>query len=184
MGIEIIMAVIIGFILLGAVIAVEIKNLLSAVIALGTVGIGVSIAFLFLMAPDLAIVQIAVEALLLIFLIRATLKPDIRATHAHIHPVGLGLVVLLCLGLIVFGFFAFQRLEFGNPVMAQKVEAPSNHYLREGLRETGAPNIVTAVILDYRGYDTLGEATVIFTAVVGALVVLRAKARRKKGGTK
>ncbi|MBN2352924.1 MAG: DUF4040 domain-containing protein [Spirochaetales bacterium] len=184
MGIEIIMTVIMGFTLLGAVIAVEIKNLLSAVIALGTVGMGVSIAFLFLMAPDLAIVQIAVEALLLIFLIRATLKPDIRATHAHIHPVGLGLVVLLCLGLIVFGFFAFQPLEFGKPVMAQRSEIPSSHYLREGLRETGAANIVTAVILDYRGYDTLGEATVIFTAVIGALTVLRAKAHRKKGGPK
>ena len=184
MGIEIIMAIILGFILLGAIIAVEIRNLLSAVIAFGVVGMGVSIAFLFLMAPDLAVVQIAVEALLLILLIRTTLKPDINATHAHIHPVGLGLVVLLCLGLIGFGYFALQHLEFGHPVIVQTAEAPSNHYLKEGLAETGSANIVTSVILDYRAYDTLGEATVIFTAIVGALTILRARARRKKEGKK
>ena len=79
---------------------------------------------------------------------------------------------------------ALQHLEFGNPAIVQTAAAPSNHYLQEGLEETGSANIVTSVILDYRAYDTLGEATVIFTAIVGALTILRAKARRKKGGEK
>ena len=61
--------------------------------------------------------------------------------------------------------------------MQRVAEAPSNTYLRESLTATGAPNVVTAVLLDFRAYDTLGEATVLFCAVLGALTILRRKAR-------
>jgi len=42
-------------------------------------------------------------------------------------------------------------------------------------RETGANNAVTAVVFDYRGYDTLGEATILFTAVTGVVMLFRRK---------
>lgn len=45
--------------------------------------------------------------------------------------------------------------------------------------ETGAANVVTSVVWGYRGYDTFGEATVLFTAVVGVLAVLRAVGRER-----
>ncbi len=61
------------FIIIAALIAVETKNLLSAVISIGAVGFGASIMFLFLRAPDIAITQIAVEVLGLIILIRVCL---------------------------------------------------------------------------------------------------------------
>jgi multicomponent Na+:H+ antiporter subunit B len=181
MGIELILLIILVFILLGAVIAVEIRDLLSAVISLGVVGFGLSIAFVFLQAPDLAIVQIAVEVVLLILLIRATIRRDVKTTHAHINWLSLFLVVILCLGLAGFAYIAFEELEFGAPAAAKIEESPTNHYLRQGLTETGAANIVTSVILDYRAYDTLGEATVLFTAIIGALAILRGVARKKKG---
>jgi multicomponent Na+:H+ antiporter subunit B len=41
------------------------------------------------------------------------------------------------------------------------------HYLDKGLEEAGATNLVTNIVLDYRGYDTLGEVTVLFTATTG-----------------
>jgi multicomponent Na+:H+ antiporter subunit B len=41
------------------------------------------------------------------------------------------------------------------------------HYLDSGLEEAGATNLVTNIVLDYRGYDTLGEVTVLFTATTG-----------------
>ena len=56
--------------------------------------------------------------------------------------------------------------------MDRFADAPSNTYLREGLESTGAANIVTAVLLDFRAYDTLGEATVLFCAIIGALSIL------------
>jgi multicomponent Na+:H+ antiporter subunit B len=49
-------------------------------------------------------------------------------------------------------------------------------YIEEAYKETATPNIVTAVLADYRGYDTLGETTVIFTAGVSCMMLLR---RRK-----
>jgi len=181
MGIELILIIILVFILLGSIIAVEIRDLLSAVISIGVVGFGISIAFLFLQAPDLAIVQIAVEVVLLILLIRATIGKGVKTTHAHINWPSLFLVVILCLGFVGFAYIAFQELEFGAPVTANNPQAPTNYYLKHGLADTGSANIVTSVILDYRAYDTLGEATVLFTAIIGALAILRGRARKKKG---
>ncbi|MGI9321751.1 MAG: hydrogen gas-evolving membrane-bound hydrogenase subunit E, partial [Thiogranum sp.] len=59
-------------------------------------------------------------------------------------------------------------------------DAPASTYLRDGLVDTGAPNIVTAVLLDFRAWDTLGEATVLFCAALGTVAILR---RRARGGS-
>jgi multicomponent Na+:H+ antiporter subunit B len=52
-------------------------------------------------------------------------------------------------------------------------------YLQQGPAETGVPNIVTAVLASYRGYDTLGETVVVFTAGAGVIALLRRRQRRK-----
>lgn len=56
-------------------------------------------------------------------------------------------------------------------------DAPANlhvspYYIERSLEETDTPNIVTAVLADYRGYDTLGETTVIFTAGIVCMLLL------------
>jgi multisubunit Na+/H+ antiporter MnhB subunit len=61
--------------------------------------------------------------------------------------------------------------------MDRFADAPAAHYLQHGLAETGGANMVTAVILDYRGYDTLGEATILFVSILGAITILRRRAR-------
>jgi multisubunit Na+/H+ antiporter MnhB subunit len=66
---------------------------------------------------------------------------------------------------------------FGSPVFASTPQAASQTYIEEGFEKTGAANIVAAVVLDYRAYDTLGEATVLFSAILGAVVILRKKSR-------
>ena len=60
---------ILGFMIIGSVAALEIRDILSAIIAIGIVGLGVSVAFLFLQAPDLAIVQFLFEIFALIILV-------------------------------------------------------------------------------------------------------------------
>lgn len=182
MGIEIYLLVLLAFMIIGAVIALETKSLLSSVISLGAVGFGLSLVFLFLRAPDLAIVQVAVEVVLLVFLVRATIHRDVIPERGHIPWAALVTTVLLVIGFFLFGLFAFREaFEFGTPIIAAVADAPSNSYLAEGARETGAANIVTSILLDYRAYDTLGEATVLFAAVIGALAVLRGRARAKQG---
>jgi len=51
----------------------------------------------------------------------------------------------------------------------------ANHYIRNGVRETGATNLVTSVVLDYRALDTLGEVTILFVAAVGVGVIFFAE---------
>ncbi|MDO8871372.1 MAG: hypothetical protein Q7V05_01375 [Methanoregula sp.] len=49
----------------------------------------------------------------------------------------------------------------------------ADRYIKEAYNETDTPNMVTAILADYRSYDTLGELTVIFTAGVAVLLLLR-----------
>ena len=53
-------------------------------------------------------------------------------------------------------------------------------YLQDSVKETGVPNVVTAVLASYRGYDTLGETTVVFTAAIGVLVLVGGARRRRR----
>lgn len=169
------------FMIIGAIIAVETRDLLSSVVSVGAVGVGLSIIFLFLRAPDIAITQLVVEVVLLVVLIRATISRDIYTINGHRAWFGLIVSVFLVVVILVFGGLALRDLpEFGRPIIESSQNAPSNRYIESGLKDTGAANIVTSVILDYRAYDTLGEATVLFTAAIGALTVLRRRALKEK----
>jgi len=167
-----------GFVILGSIAALEMKSLLSAVIAMGVVGLGLSILFLLLAAPDIAITMVVVEVIVVTVLIRAAGRvpietPAMRGGRVRVLAgAGFSLVVI---GLLIA---AFETL----PAFGERAFAPALWYLEHGPELTGATNIVTAILLDFRAYDTLGEATVILTAVVGALAVLRRPARRKEGG--
>jgi multisubunit Na+/H+ antiporter MnhB subunit len=157
------------FMIFAAIAAVEIEDLLSSVIAVGAVGLGLSLVFLILKAPDLAITQLVVEILCLIILIRATINKDlplIRDGRWLLNTLSTLLFVALFL---IFAYFALKELpHFGQPIMRV-----ANEYIKNGLEKTGATNIVAAIILDFRGYDTLGEATILFTAVMAVLAVIR-----------
>ncbi len=169
--------------IVAAIVAVETSRLLFSVISVGAVGFLLAIAFLLLGAPDLAIVQIGVEVISLVILIRATIGREVGSTAGHRQFVGMVVAVTLAAAIGLFGIEVLAGFpEFGRSVMERISDAPSNAYLRDGLATTGAPNIVTAVLLDFRAYDTLGEATVLFCAVLGALTVLRRKARIRTAG--
>jgi len=165
------------FIIVASVVAVEIKDLLSSVIAVGAAGLGLSIAFLVLKAPDLAITQIVVEILCLIILIRATLKKDLPFSTSGRWFVNTFILFLFFAAFLFCAWFCLKELpEFGKPVMRI-----AEYYLSQGLARTGATNLVASVILDFRAYDTLGEATILFTAVIGVLAIARSIGRKKEG---
>lgn len=161
--------------IIGAIVAMEIEDLLSSVIALGAVGMGLTLEFLLLRAPDLAITQLVVEILSVIILIRATV--GVKIQHETIRT-RLGYFIFAVLFAILFFAFSYKALAqlpvFGSPIMKMGSE-----YIRQATSRTGATNIVAAIILDFRGYDTLGEATILFTSVIGVLAVLRKKGRIK-----
>ncbi len=157
------------FMVFAAIVAVQIEDLLSSVIAVGAVGLGLSMAFLILKAPDLAITQLVVEILCLIILIRATINKDLPVIRDGRWFFNTTATLLFIALFLMFAYFALQELpRFGQPTMRVAQE-----YINQGLEKTGATNIVAAIILDFRGYDTLGEATILFTAVMGVLAIIR-----------
>jgi multicomponent Na+:H+ antiporter subunit B len=163
------------FMVLAAIVAVEVEDLLSSVIAVGAVGLGLSLTFLILKAPDLAITQLVVEILCLIILIRATINKDLPLIRDGRWLFNTASTVLFIALFLALAYFALKELpNFGTPIMRVARE-----YIESGLKKTGATNMVAAVILDFRGYDTLGEATVLFTAVMGVLAVMRKVGRIK-----
>ncbi len=164
--------------ILGAVVALESRDLLSGIVSLGICGFALTIVFLLLQAPDLAIVQIIVETLTLVILVGAVLKTTQEDTTEHF---GWRKVLLWLVGLVFMAAFLFVTVNvfkhlppFGFPVLRM-----AQYYMDQGLPMTGAANIVAAIILDFRGYDTLGEATVLFTSVAGTVAVLRAIGRKR-----
>ncbi len=168
--------VLLVFMIIGSIIAIEARNLLSSVISVGTVGFALSIAFLLLGAPDIAITQIVVEVIALIILIRGTISLDNTAIEKHRDTFAMVSALVFFGIFLAFSYVALKDMpEFGKPLM--KV---SQGYLQRGLQRTGAANIVMSIVLDFRGYDTLGEATVLFTSILGAFVVLRKRGRKKK----
>ena len=167
------------FMLIAAIIAVETDNLLSSVICVGAIGFGGSLMFLFLRAPDIAMTQIVVEVLGLIILIRATISRDRTFITGDREFFGTVVSVVIIFVILLAGMKVFETLpDFGTPIFTQAPEAASRTYIRDGMQKTGAANLVSSVILDFRAYDTLGEATVLFTSIIGATVILRKKSKK------
>jgi multisubunit Na+/H+ antiporter MnhB subunit len=168
--------------ILGSIIALELKNILSAIIAISVVGLGVSIAFVFLQAPDLAIVQFLFEIFAMILLVRAFIHKDLHVLDRSPKSIFLNiLTAAILIALFIASVPIFKLLPaFGEPLMTT-----AEYYLENGPHQTGAANIVASIILDYRAYDTLGEITVLFTAILGTFSVLRLKSRSsQKDGVK
>jgi multisubunit Na+/H+ antiporter MnhB subunit len=163
------------FMIIGAIIALEVKDLLSSVVAVGASGLALSISFLILKAPDLAITQLVVEILCLVILIRATIKKDLPFSTSGrwlFNTVTTFIFLVLFLSL---GWWILKDL----PPLGEPILKVSSYYLKSGLGKTGAANLVASVVLNFRAYDTLGEATVLFTAAIGVLAVMRRRGRKE-----
>ena len=87
--------------------------------------------------------------------------------------------------LLVFTAAALFAASAALPPIGDPGSPPATHvsprYIQRGPAETGAANIVTAVLADYRGYDTLGETTVIFTAGIACVLIVGVRARWRNG---
>ena len=80
------------------------------------------------------------------------------------------LVALLTGGLLIYGTKDMPK--WGDPNSPASLHV-TPRYIEKTIEETATPDMVTSVLADYRGYDTLGETTVIFTAGIACLLLLR-----------
>lgn len=134
--------------------------------------------FVVLDAVDVAFTEAAVGAGISTILMLGTMAlvgtEEKRSSRKVLIPT---LVVLITGAVLIYG--TFDMPPFGSPdnPVHQHV-AP--RYLSETPERIDVPNVVTAVLASYRGYDTMGEVTVVFTAGVGVLVLL-GRRRRARG---
>lgn len=157
------------FMICASIVAIEGKDLISSVIALSAVGLGLSLAFLILKAPNLAIVQLVVEILCVVILIRATVKRDLPLVMDGRWLFNTASTYLFIAAFLLAATFALRELpKFGEPIM--KV---SNNYITSGEANTGSANIVTAITLNFRSLDALLEGVILFAAMLGCLAITR-----------
>lgn len=153
--------------------AVVVRDLIGAVLILGSYSFFLALAWAWLGSPDVAFTEAVVGSgmstvLFLFTLFQTVPKEDPTSHRATPWFAALGLGVLGVL--LLYGAIDLPR--FGD------LEAPANAYLsptyiEQSLAHTKTPNIVTAVLMDYRSLDTLIETAVVFTAGVACALLLR-----------
>jgi multicomponent Na+:H+ antiporter subunit B len=91
-------------------------------------------------------------------------------------------ILSLIAGVLIGAALVYGSLDmptWGDPHSPASTHV-SPYYLRHSIEDTATPNVVTSVLADYRGYDTLGETTVVFTAGMACILLLR-KRRKRQG---
>lgn len=126
---------------------------------------------LFLDAPDVAFTEAAVGAGIATVLMLGTLS--LVGGNASVARSGgpLPLLVVIATG-AALAFGTLDMPAFGDPA-APIHEHPTPNYVDRSNEDIGIPNVVTSVLASYRGFDTLGETVVVFTAAVAVMMLLR-----------
>jgi multicomponent Na+:H+ antiporter subunit B len=92
------------------------------------------------------------------------------------------LKILAFISVVITGMillYATQDMpDWGDPRSPASLHV-SPRYIEKTIEETATPNAVTSVLADYRGYDTLGETTVIFTAGISCILILRRRRQKQ-----
>lgn len=154
-----------------AVAAVRVRDLVGAVLTLSAYGLVMALIWADMGAVDVAFTEAVVGAGASTVFLLATLLRTVRTEHVRPPRAWVpGLAAVLLLGGLLF-VATHEFPTWGDPASPASLHV-SPRYLREGYQETGAPNIVTAVLADYRGYDTLIETVVIFTAALACWLLL------------
>jgi multicomponent Na+:H+ antiporter subunit B len=146
------------------------RNLFAAVMLTGIFSLLSAAVFVVLDAVDVAFTEAAVGAGITTVLMLATLARTAGRQREHRRPATAALLVALASGALML-YATTELPPMGSPdAPAYRHVAP--RYIEQSPREVGVPNMVTSVLASYRGYDTLGEVTVIFTAGIGVLSLI------------
>jgi len=170
--------VLLGFLSVTVLSVIFLRDLFAIVMLFGIYSFLAAALFVTLDAVDVAFTEAAVGAGIATFLMLATLALTSRREKAlPDRPLVPLVVIVIVAAALVYG--TSDMPHFSDPgAPAHHHVAP--HYIESTTTEIGVPNIVTAVLASYRGYDTLGELTVIFTAGIGVLALLWYRKRREK----
>jgi len=147
------------------------RSLFGVVVLAGIYSFLMASVMIVLDAVDVAMTEAAVGAGVSTVVLIGTLHLTGSMEMRPVRPTLLPLTIAAATGaILIWGTYGLPA--FGIP------DAPIHlhvapYYLAESLPKTGVPNVVTTVLADFRSFDTLGETTVIFTAGIGVMLLLR-----------
>ncbi len=151
------------------------RSLFGVVILASIYSFLIASVLIVLDAVDVAMTEASVGAGVSTVILLATLHliktTEMRSVRRHLLPlfVSLGTGAVLVWGTLVLPSFGTADALIHKHVVPR--------YIADTIKDTDVPNVVTSVLADYRGYDTLGETTVIFTAGIGVMLLLRGTRR-------
>lgn len=171
--IELVVLVLVFFVSVCAVASLLVRELVGAVFLLSAYSFFLTLLWAMMAAPDVAFTEaMAGAGASTIFLLITLVSTDhyaAKQTAGRQHIMGLGLVLLLGV-LLIWG-------SADLPAFADPSSTPNSYlsprYIQTSMEDTRTPNIVTAILADYRAFDTLIETTVIFTAGIACMFILR-----------
>lgn len=149
--------------ILGTVLS---KSRLAAIAALGIVGFGVGLIFVLFRAPDLALTQFTVETLTVVLFMLAFYKLPSYAILSKPSVRIRDLLVALSIGTLMATLvMVANSVQFYPPI--------STYFETQSAPEAHGRNIVNVILVDFRGFDTLGEITVLAVAGIGVSALLK-----------
>jgi multicomponent Na+:H+ antiporter subunit B len=154
------------------------RNLFAVVVLSGVYSFMMATVLVAMDAVDVSMTEASVGAGISTVLFLGALylcdSEEAKPLHRPWLPLGVSVAVG---GVLVYGTLGLPMFSDAQAPIHQHVVP---HYLQQVMKETGVPNVVTAVLASYRGYDTFGETTVVFTAGAGVVALLRQRRRRKE----
>ncbi|ELY48823.1 DUF4040 domain-containing protein [Natronolimnohabitans innermongolicus] len=179
----------IAFVVIGALFVAFANDVVGAIVTYAGLTLGIAVIWVLLAAPDVALIEAAVGAgvtsvLFMITVVRTTGmfgdgEDDSSASPAFRSVNVPALVVLGALAIpLAYTFLSLPEIGASTaPAISETYgttgeQTPYGFYIEESLEDAGFPNAVVAVLVVYRGLDTLGELIVAFAAAVSILIVL------------
>jgi multicomponent Na+:H+ antiporter subunit B len=178
---EVFSAFLLTLLVITAVAAVRARNLFVSVMLTGIYSLLIAINFFLLDAADVALTEAAVGAgvATVFFLGALSLTAEQERSPSAYRPIGIGIFIAVTLVLV---YATLGMPAYGDPDAPVHVHV-APWYLEMTPEYIDIPNIVTAVLGSYRGYDTLGEVFVVFTAGIGVMFILGVRPPRRTEGT-
>ncbi len=177
------MDIVINLVLFAMMIATAIgilmmRQLFAVVVLAGVFSLLSALLFVTLDAVDVAFTEAAVGAGISTVLLLGTMALTSRQEKMPRSFSPLPLVVVVVTGAaLIYG--TLDMPNFGSADSPAQTHVASQ-YLERTPKDMGIPNVVTAILASYRGYDTFGEVVVVFTAAVGVLMLVGGFARRRE----
>lgn len=164
-------AILLVLLIIAALSAAILPKYLPSIIALSALGYGVSLLFIYLKAPDLALTQILVETLsTIIFLLAITKIPQKYKEKISLSVFTRDILIAITVAASVFVVLLNATQGIVDPFASL-----SHYFIDNSLLLAGGHNIVNVIIVDFRGYDTLGEISVMCLAALGVYNLIHSR---------